>query len=564
MSTKTSTPHITKQKDRNLYSMEGYWDSMDIAKIFSTLEHIDCPYLFPYRNWKYTPPEVDFQGIFKRKVIKGPGVLTFESDVVTYTLQDFLDEQPNHTLNGDKAMSVISQVWIALNSIRNLSPFVRVLSLHPSNVVLTVLPGSNPPTHQIQIQGYIPLIFFDSMTDDMKMYCSPLQLSFIHKKLNVYDPRCDMYTFALLVTKIWTDKLPYRSEVNITNLFDANGIIFRLPLFPNPLVKTLVEMILIKNMPWEYTYTDDYLVMARKATFLEFRSKPEDFKVIEEIGKGTSATVYQAIQKTRRGDRIVAIKEMIVNNDEMQFIQNEVDIMSLCRHPNVIQMYDSFTHQGSIFTSNPAFFANIIIEFCDGGTLQNFFESEFPVNPFPDYLIAHVLKGILSGLFYLHSEHHIVHRDLKPENILLKVDPANTNAPIVKIADFGLSKIVENRQMMESYVGTPVFMAPEVFKMQKYDYKCDLWSLGGLLYFLRTHVYPLSSNRQRFMANMQNQIPPAYQDAFWSSMPGLKDLVSNLIVYDQNRRYDWAEIHKHQYVKTIMGDALHTRDYDKL
>ncbi|GAB1221847.1 hypothetical protein ENUP19_0085G0066 [Entamoeba nuttalli] len=555
---------VKYERDRLLYTVYGYWDPIEIAKIISVVERINSPYLLQYRNWRYQQPDYVDTNFFSRKQ-KPKGILTFESDLIPFTLEQFLQNEPNHTLNGDKAMSVISQVWMALNSIRNFSDYIKVYSLHPSNIAMSVIPGTNPKTYQIQLMNYIPLIFIQTFSTEQKMFISPSQLKLLAKDKRGTDCKADLFTFALLITKIWTGKLPYSPNVTLKSLIE-NCVeqYIDTSLFKNPLVKTLVEMILLKNVNWDYTYEDKYLKLARKATFLEFRSKPEDFEIIEDIGQGTSAIVYQAIQKTKRGERVVAIKEMTINDGEREYIQNEVDIMALCQHPNVIQMYDSFIHSKSFRGLQQGSYAEIIIEFCDGGTLQSFFEKNYPIEPFPDYLMTHTLSEILKGLWYLHSEHHIVHRDLKPENILLKVNPNNPHVPFIKIADFGLSKIVENHQMMQSYVGTPVFMAPEVFKRIQYNYKCDLWSLGGLLYFLRTHTYPLSANRQRFMENMQHDVVPIYEYNVWKTIPGIKRIVENLIVYNQRKRYSWQAIHNDPYVKQILEEDNVVRDYSKL
>ncbi|KAL7721758.1 myosin light chain kinase [Entamoeba marina] len=547
---KSNQINMFTDKEKTSYQLTGHWDEVKIGKVMSVLKKVDSPYLLQYRNMKYTPPETEMTGyVMKKRVIKKPGELSFESDSFCMTLQDYLEMQPDKTLNGDKAMSIISQVWMGMNALRSYSPTLQIFCLDPSHIVLVPLPESDPPMYQVQICSYIPVIFFATLNPTQRRYCSQIPPN----QKNIGS--ASLETFAHLVTRIWTGYHPL-----IPNS-DHRGQ-QTIPI-PNPLVQNLVDAILIRHVGWEYTYTDEYLSLARKVTFHEFRSKPHDFSLIETLGRGTSATVFQALQKTRRGARIVAVKEIKVTDDDLDFIQNEVDIMTLCQHENVLTLYDSFTHHGSIFQNIDGFFANVVIEFCDGGTLQSFFDAEYPLDPLPDYLVSHVLSGILKGLWYLHSEHHIVHRDLKPENILLKVDPSNLHSPIIKIADFGLSKIVENHQMLESYVGTPVFMAPEVFMMQKYNYKCDLWSLGGLLYYLRTHTYPLSSNRQRFMANMQNQIPPTYQPSFWSSVEGLRDLVSNLIVYNKNYRYDWVSIHKHPYAKNLIDQDI-PYDYSKL
>lgn len=84
---------------------------------------------------------------------------------------------------------------------------------------------------------------------------------------------------------------------------------------------------------------------------------------------------------------------------------------------------------------------------------------------------------------YLHSK-NIVHRDIKPENILFN------NKDVLKLVDFGTSKITDSRKMKNTY-GTPYYVAPEVLD-ENYDLKCDIWSCGVILYILITGVPPFN------------------------------------------------------------------------
>lgn len=90
------------------------------------------------------------------------------------------------------------------------------------------------------------------------------------------------------------------------------------------------------------------------------------------------------------------------------------------------------------------------------------------------------MKQIGAGLEVL-SSHRIIHRDLKPENILLS---SLENDPILKIADFGLSRMLNPDDFAETVCGSPFYMAPEILQFQKYDAKVDMWSLGAILFEL--------------------------------------------------------------------------------
>lgn len=87
-----------------------------------------------------------------------------------------------------------------------------------------------------------------------------------------------------------------------------------------------------------------------------------------------------------------------------------------------------------------------------------------------------VLKDVLTGFLEL-IKHGIIHRDLKPANILV-------SQGIYKLADFGFAKVVEyfKKQMLESIVGTPLYMSPQILAQEKYTSKSDIWSIGFIYY----------------------------------------------------------------------------------
>jgi serum/glucocorticoid-regulated kinase 2 len=90
---------------------------------------------------------------------------------------------------------------------------------------------------------------------------------------------------------------------------------------------------------------------------------------------------------------------------------------------------------------------------------------------------------ILLGLEHLHSK-NIVYRDIKPENILLDIDGH------IRIADFGLSKIIKPRERSFSFCGSPEYMSPEMLACKGHDMRLDLYCLGALLFELLTGLPP--------------------------------------------------------------------------
>ncbi|CAN0390520.1 unnamed protein product, partial [Discosporangium mesarthrocarpum] len=97
-----------------------------------------------------------------------------------------------------------------------------------------------------------------------------------------------------------------------------------------------------------------------------------------------------------------------------------------------------------------------------------------------------------AGLLFLWSK-SLVHRDLKPQNLLLS-SPSVTAT--LKIADFGFARHLEQASMAETICGSPLYMAPEILRGQKYDAKADLWSVGTILYEMLAGAPPFGGADQ--------------------------------------------------------------------
>lgn len=135
---------------------------------------------------------------------------------------------------------------------------------------------------------------------------------------------------------------------------------------------------------------------------------------------------------------------------------------------------------------------------------------------------------MIEGLGYIHSK-NIIHRDIKLDNILLD------GKGNVKIADFGVSKVVQKNEVMREHSGTPAYIAPEIIKDKGYKgFKADLWSAGVVLFALLYGTVPFKANN---MKDLHQQIMMAkYNFKDTEVTEEAKDLIKGLLNPDPQAR----------------------------
>jgi len=147
----------------------------------------------------------------------------------------------------------------------------------------------------------------------------------------------------------------------------------------------------------------------------------------------------------------------------------------------------------------------------------------------------------------------LAHRDLKPENLLLSGD-SDTK---VKLADFGFSKIVKKQNGCRTLCGTPGYMAPEILeRWPAYDTKCDLWSVGVILFLLLGGYLPFDDQDEDKVFERTRNGQYFFHPSYWKLVSKVaKDLVTKLLTVNANKRFTAEEALQHEWM-TRQDDAL--------
>lgn len=264
--------------------------------------------------------------------------------------------------------------------------------------------------------------------------------------------------------------------------------------------------------------------------------------ISDRLGKGSYGSVYFAIHRITGDNRAVKVMNVDrVTSYYLRKLHTEISILKCLDHPNIIKLQDVFFGKRSVY---------LVTDLCRGGELfevLNKGKSQGFV--FREDRASQLMRDMLSAVHYLHSK-GIVHRDLKLENFLFEAK--NTNSPLVLI-DFGLSKHFESDERLTQRVGSCYYTAPEVLN-GKYDYRCDIWSLGVLCYMLLSGSPPFYGKTvdDVYAATLQQEA--VFPDKKFKHVSGAcMDFMRRLLVKDPNLRMSTADAIAHPFITGGLG-----------
>lgn len=199
----------------------------------------------------------------------------------------------------------------------------------------------------------------------------------------------------------------------------------------------------------------------------------------KDVGNGAFGSVCKVVHKQTKSVRAMKkIKKSKTKSSEKDII-NEINMLKKLDHLNLVKIYEFYIYQDHYY---------IIMDFCEKGELFDIIMSQ---GPFNEKQTAYIIYQLLSAVHFCHSS-NIIHRDLKPENILVDCERKGSLFDI-KVIDFGTAKIFDRSKNEDRRIGSSYYMAPEVLK-KNYTEKCDLWSVGVIMYILLTKLPPFNGN----------------------------------------------------------------------
>ena len=267
------------------------------------------------------------------------------------------------------------------------------------------------------------------------------------------------------------------------------------------------------------------------------------------LGKGHYAVVNLA--RNRETGEQVAVKRIQINRSRVEALKQEIMVLlEVGSHPNIVELKDVYLTDHEVL---------LVMELLRGGEL---FDRMVERGPYSELEASRHIRKIGEALQFLHRK-GIVHRDLKPENLILvdKTDDAE-----LKIADFGLSKIVDDAasSVMQTVCGTWAYAAPEVKPAvmtpgakARYTAKVDMWSTGVIMFVILGAYHPFDpdgncSDAQLWMNICRGEF--SFDDPAWVGISDLaKDLIRRLVVVDPEKRYGTEELLAHPWITQHMS-----------
>ena len=274
----------------------------------------------------------------------------------------------------------------------------------------------------------------------------------------------------------------------------------------------------------------------------------DHYEFKEKLQSNNSLTILtKVVNKFSGCVRLMkTIKKALIDaqEDEKNFMK-EIAILRTLDHMNILKIYEFYQDEKCY---------NLIMEYCSEGDLFDVIQKEAPMN---EYTACHIIYQVLSAISYCHSN-NIVHRDIKADCILIEssqeveIKGKKYTLYNIRLSEFNYARSFNKKKKLTKKVGTSYYVAPEVLN-RNYNEKCDIWSIGVLLFVLLCGKPPFWGEDDKQITDKVRKGEPDWRKEEWVnvSQEG-QDLVKLLLNMKPNHRPTSGEAIQHKWFKKFL------------
>ncbi|CAM9352916.1 unnamed protein product [Hapterophycus canaliculatus] len=257
------------------------------------------------------------------------------------------------------------------------------------------------------------------------------------------------------------------------------------------------------------------------------------------LGKGSFATVLRVRDSTSGSEYAIKQIDLDAVKDSpsaQRMIERECRTMMALSHPNIVRLQE-------VYRPPSGDKIYMVLDRLEGGSVDGLWRKQ---GKLAEDHAAHIILQVVSAVRYCHDR-GIAHRDLKMENSLYE---DSSLVPIVKVIDFGLCAEMKDGVTSRAFVGTILYTAPEILKVDGHGLACDLWSIGVMAYALVSGKFPWYSESRDVCGQMIKYTPLKFPAEDWEGVsPLCRDFIERCLVKKPKKRITAKQAQRHPWLQ---------------